>query len=158
MKVLAKAGAFATIAVVIAAFAQQARASGAYGYYTSSQVYCHDVANSVYIEARFARNSGFSSQWIAYTHKVVNLDTGKEIQLAANNNTNWFMFNHTQPFGGLQWASVTSGAPVAHTWYTIPEGKYDVYTAYAWYDGYWVYTGWIKASSVSYGGMSYCLV
>jgi hypothetical protein len=153
-----RAFAIATAIVAIGVFAapQTARASGEYGYFAGSTVYCNGYYNNnLEITARFGRYSGFSSQWIAYSHYVRNIDTGVVTQLHMNN-LDWFSFNDYQPFNGVPWAT----ANVTQSWLNqLPLGRYRVFTKYAWYSGYWVYSGWIEAAhynSYGYGTTSYC--
>jgi hypothetical protein len=138
----------AAVAFSIAA-PEPAQAAGEYGFFKGAEVYCNGYFNNnLEVTARFARNSGFSSQWIAYTHYVKNIDTGQITKLLVNN-SEWFMVNHYQPFNGLLWATHN----MTQTWnYALPKGTYKVFTKYSWYSGYWVTTGWIEASFYnSYG-------
>jgi hypothetical protein len=150
MKLRTRIGALAVVALSAAAScliaSGQASAAGEYGRYLGSTVYCANYFGPTQIQviAHVSRYSGFSSQWVAYAHILKNVDTGQTTKLLVNNNV-WYTFNDNHIINS-GWPYVDSG----FTWYgmeqVVPHGRYRVYTQYAWYSGYWVYSNWVEAS------------
>ena len=142
-----RAGALCVMAVAIALLlfpAEKALAAGEWGPYRGSSVYCeeHFGTSKLQVQALVSRNTGFSSQWVAFSHRLKNIDTGKVTQLYTSNNLEWYSFNDTH--------IINSGWPYTgdNLVYNnpVPHGRYRVETRYAWYSGYWVYSNWIDAA------------
>ncbi len=122
--------------------------------------YCaeHFGASQIDVTAHVSRNAG-SLAAVAYAHYIQNIDTGKTTQLLVDNNT-WYVFddNHV----------INSGWPYFNSEFTwsgidqfVPHGRCRVYTKYAWYSGYWVFSDWTPASvyanyAYGYGMLPYC--
>ena len=161
MDVRTRIGALAIVAVALSLFlvpAKQAMAAGEYGPFNGSIVYCADYfgATSIQIEAQISRYPGFSWQWIAYSHRLVNVDTGVPTQLTINNSQS-YMFKDTHV--------INSGSPYVPNqnlvWNGLAHGRYKIQTMYFWYSGYWVPSKWVDASFTNTYGVGttlYCTI
>ena len=159
MNVRTRTGAVAIIVAALSLLlipAKQAMAAGEYGPYNGSIVYCadHFGATRLDIEAQISRYTGFSWQWVAYSHRLVNVDTNQITQLYVNNSST-YMFKDTHV--------INSGYPYVSgqnlTWHGLAHGRYRIQTMYYWYSGYWVNSRWIDASftnTYGFGTTSYC--
>lgn len=159
---VARLGVLAVIAVALGLVlfpTAKASAAGEMGKFNGSIVYCaeHFGYSSLDVEAQISRYSGFSWQWVAYSHRLRNVDTNQITQLYDADNSAWHMFKDTHNLYSTPYATGQN----LHWDNPVPSGRYRIETRYAWYSGYWVYSNWINASytnNYGWGASTPCLL
>jgi hypothetical protein len=153
-------------AMLLLVSTELASAAGEKGPYRGAQVYCQDSQSNfgdtkVWIQALVSRYPGFSWQDVKYAHYLYNIDT--RVWTAMTFEINSYTQSYYWQFRDNH--LINSGWQYApepwRLWEEVPPGRYEVWTKYYWYNGYWAESSWVPASSYENnlngsGFMSYC--
>jgi hypothetical protein len=147
---------------------QTANASGERGRYGPAQVICNFYDHMISFSANLTIAPGYDQQTVAWRFHVVNKTTGQAFAVQnGNTGSEWFVKTHNRiqylydpSWNSYQVSYVDIVATGTQDLPAIAGNNYEVYTQYAWYSGFWVYSEFVKTTSYSlmYGlqNMSFC--
>jgi hypothetical protein len=138
-----------------------AQAGNEFGRFAPADVTCDSITNEIKIHANIGAGEAYEKQRVAYTLYLYNATTAKWIPLTIDYKS-WHVVLHERVSGYWAWTPDrgTYWQPVIDPWaptptltYNQPDGRYYVYTQYAWEVG--MNTGnWFDANGARVGSQS----
>ena len=128
------AGLAAAVAIALATVgAGEAKAYGQIGPYQGASVVCDPLYNSISLMPHFGASPLFNGQWLAYNFWIRNVVTGQSAWAFPSPKTVWHQRVLVQ--GAI--TEISNYLITGNTLVPRPNGFYEVWTRYFWYDGGW---------------------
>jgi hypothetical protein len=146
---------FVTLAGAAAVQVEDAKASGRIGAYAPAEVVCDAQFGTMMLRPHFGASRSLTSQWLSFRYYILNIDTGRGYW------TDWAQsFRHSAVYVTGAITEYRDWAYVPDWYYNPGPGRFQVWTNYAWYDGFWNTS--IVVKTIGYdgvyfnGGGAYC--